>query len=106
MTPAGFLITYPLAALTTLVAVRLRRRRSDSWRRSVLLQLVAAQPARFTYLSTESTATKRDDRSLGRRANENKESAAQIYVPVIAKVGQSTASEESLNFCQRTSGYV
>jgi hypothetical protein len=88
VTPIGFLVTYPLASLTILIAVSPKRRRSDFWQRSAPRRLVGAQLARFTHLSSESTATKRDDWSLGREANESRESASPVYVPVIGKVGQ------------------
>jgi hypothetical protein len=108
MTPAYFVVLYVLAILTILGAVKLKRRPSTSWQRCVPRQLVGAQPAQFAQLSTESTTTKRDDRGLVRRANENTRKALRKATrPVIAKAGQekSTASEQSLNFCPGTNGH-
>jgi hypothetical protein len=68
MTPTGFVILYALAALTILVAVKLKRLRADSWQRGVARQLVGAQRAQFSLGKTEPLATNDDDRRRQRSA--------------------------------------
>ena len=69
MTPAGFLISYVLAAVAISVTIKFKRRKSDRWQRGVPRQFVVGWRARLSHVTTDRSSTYfQHDRGPQRRA--------------------------------------